>query len=180
MPRKVVTPEDLAIKYGPCEGFVPDVLIEVMEPHTKKRRRFDYIRVEKDGDFSYGYTPNESDPLYALPPRGSWQCFECHGKVRVTEVSYRALHVKDVPGFVYFIQSGETGPFKIGWSQNVERRLAELQVANPSQLFLRGMVPGTMESEQEFHRRFQEAHVTGEWFQNSVELRDFVESLAVE
>lgn len=66
--------------------------------------------------------------------------------------------------FVYFIQSGEHGPVKIGLAQDPLRRMAELQTGNPEDLFLRHVVPGKRADEGKLHHRFREARVRGEWF----------------
>lgn len=175
--KLVVTPEELEAKYGPCSGFTPDLLIRVFDPRSGRTLQEDFIRIEPSGDILFGYPPGFKDPRYARTKRGPWQCFNCHGAIKEVPVSLRQVHVNDENGFVYFVQIGEDGPFKIGWSQDVQRRLGELQVANPSRLYLRGTLRGTRRTESEFHVRFKSAHVGGEWFQNTEEIRNFLSSL---
>lgn len=177
MARRTVTAQDLIERYGSCEDFVPDVYVRVQDARTKAVLRTDYLRVEEEDGIEYGYVPGASDPQYAKPPRGGWQCFEVHGLVKDWPVSFREIALKEEEGFVYFVQVGDSGPYKIGWSQDVERRIAQLQVANPGKLILRGTVPGTRETETEYHHRFRTARVMGEWFQNTDELKEFVRSL---
>lgn len=77
---------------------------------------------------------------------------------------------------VYFIQTGETGPVKIGSSHDPESRLRSLQVANPDRLTLLGAIPGGYERERQLHSRFAHLLVHGEWFRPAVELADFIRS----
>lgn len=178
MARKVVTFEDLERRYGPsCEGFVPEIFVQVVDPRNHVVLREDYMVVRIEGTLEFGYVPGDSEPVYAKPPKGGWQCMLTHGLVKEWDVSFRQVRQKDEEGVVYFVQVGNEGPYKIGWSADVSRRMGELQVANPSHLHLRGTVPGTRETEAEFHQRFRAAHVSGEWFQNTEELRAFIQSL---
>jgi hypothetical protein len=66
------------------------------------------------------------------------------------------------PGYVYFITDGEL--VKIGYSEQLPRRLAGLQTANPRQLRLVKAIPGTVEDEALLHDRHQPHHVRGEWY----------------
>jgi hypothetical protein len=68
------------------------------------------------------------------------------------------------PTFIYFIQSGEEGPIKIGFSNRPARRAPELQTGNPRELLLRHVVPGDRAMEDQLHRRFEPARIRGEWF----------------
>lgn len=77
--------------------------------------------------------------------------------------------------FVYFIQCGDAGPIKIGIAQNVERRLADLEIASPYPLRLLGVVSGGQEREGELHRRFASQILKGEWFSPSSELLGYIE-----
>lgn len=68
---------------------------------------------------------------------------------------------------IYFIQSGERGPVKIGYVQSgrsVDTRLAELQVGNPEQLRLLATAQGGPSTERKFHRAFSATRIRGEWF----------------
>jgi T5orf172 domain len=61
------------------------------------------------------------------------------------------------PTFIYFIQSGEDGPIKIGFSNRPDRRLPELQTGNPRELILRHVIPGDTSVERQLHTRFEPA-----------------------
>jgi hypothetical protein len=66
--------------------------------------------------------------------------------------------------FIYFIQSGEHGPIKIGLSDKPTRRLRQLQTGNPDELLLRHVIPGDLGGEKKLHTRFEPARIRGEWF----------------
>jgi Meiotically up-regulated gene 113 len=68
------------------------------------------------------------------------------------------------PAFIYFIQSGEHGPIKIGFSNKPTRRVPELQTGNPDELLLRHVIPGDLTVERKLHERFEPARIRGEWF----------------
>jgi hypothetical protein len=70
----------------------------------------------------------------------------------------------DDPTFIYFIQSGEHGPIKIGLSNGPNRRLPQLQTGNPDELLLRHVIPGDLGVERKLHQRFEPARIRGEWF----------------
>jgi hypothetical protein len=99
-----------------------------------------------------------------------------HGVLKSVVIRYDAFWRSplDLNGHVYFVEAGENGPIKIGWSQDVERRIGELQVANAHKLRLLGVVPGTMQKERELHGFFAHLRMEAEWFQNSVEIREYL------
>jgi Meiotically up-regulated gene 113 len=66
--------------------------------------------------------------------------------------------------FVYFIQAGDHGPVKIGFSNKPDRRLPQLQTGNHRDLQLRHVIPGDKDTERELHERFADARIRGEWF----------------
>lgn len=80
---------------------------------------------------------------------------------------------------IYFIQC--EGFIKIGKTMHVDRRLMALQLANPMQLTLVGLIPCTSaeldELEGQFHRKFKSLHHRGEWFRYEDELPLYVMSL---
>ena len=56
------------------------------------------------------------------------------------------------------------GCYKIGYSNDPVKRLAELQVGNPSRIELVGTVSGTIVEEKKLHDLFKGKRVSGEWF----------------
>lgn len=75
---------------------------------------------------------------------------------------------------IYFVQEGEGGPVKIGNSTWPERRLQDHQCGNPRTLYLLGSFAATRSTEREIHERFAEQRLTGEWFQPTTELLEYV------
>jgi hypothetical protein len=70
---------------------------------------------------------------------------------------------------VYFIQAGEGGPVKIGWSDDVGKRLRDLQGAHYEELRLLCVYGGLGRQghtrlEKVFHRVYAPARIRGEWF----------------
>lgn len=78
---------------------------------------------------------------------------------------------------VYFIQQGIGGPIKIGVSSNPERRVVNLQVANPTPLKIIATVPGTEKDELFFQMKFERFKIQGEWYLPDPELLMFIEEL---
>lgn len=78
-------------------------------------------------------------------------------------IRYWRKHV-DTPQFVYFIQSVDGGPVKIGTAENPVKRLAMLQCGNPQELAIRQVLAGGREVEQNWHDYWRSAHLRGEWF----------------
>lgn len=80
-----------------------------------------------------------------------------------------------VKGYVYFI--GGEGRVKIGFANNVAKRLSALQTSCPFELRLLASFQGKMKREREFHERFAALRMSGEWFRLEGEIKDFLESL---
>ena len=79
---------------------------------------------------------------------------------------------------VYFIQIGDDGPIKIGYvtnSSGTSNRFEALQSANPYVLRLLRVIPGTKQTEQEWHEKYKDVNIRGEWFEPSKELVDAIE-----
>lgn len=79
-------------------------------------------------------------------------------------------------GFVYFIQcKSELGAIKIGWAQNVKKRLKALQTACPHELEVIAYYgPTYREAEIETHELFAKHRLRGEWFYPHDELLKFI------
>ncbi len=70
---------------------------------------------------------------------------------------------------VYFIQAGDSGPVKIGKTNDVNKRLRALQTAHADTLHVRHVlndVSAVMETR--LHERFAEHRIRGEWFKPDV------------
>lgn len=76
---------------------------------------------------------------------------------------------------VYFIQTGEGGPIKIGYTDDVWLRLSQLQCSHSETLYIRAVIDGGERIEHEKHAQFAFDHIRGEWFRPSDKLLSFIE-----
>lgn len=81
-------------------------------------------------------------------------------------------------GLVYFIRC-ESGPIKIGRARNAEQRLAELQTGNPNALSIVATVAGGVVAERNYHAKFAEHRLRGEWFAPHPDILAEIERLTV-
>lgn len=92
-----------------------------------------------------------------------------------------AAHGKpDVPlahggtqSFVYFIRYGNKR-IKIGTCVNVRSRLQQLKTGVPGVAIVHYVTPGGRILETELHRMFTDDRISGEWFQFSAPIRDWI------
>jgi hypothetical protein len=71
-------------------------------------------------------------------------------------------------GYTYVIQSGDSGPVKIGQTMaDPQQRLSTLQTAHFDRLYLRALYDGA-HRERELHELFQRYRMNGEWFKPEV------------
>lgn len=75
-------------------------------------------------------------------------------------------------GFVYFAQPRGGGPFKVGWAVDVGRRIAELQVGNPSELVVAQRFRAVPALEARLHAKLEPWRLRGEWFHATRDARD--------
>jgi len=81
-------------------------------------------------------------------------------------------------GTIYFIRE-EDGPIKIGYTGNsIKSRLSQLQTSNAKQLLVLTTAKGDIKDEKMLHARFSPYHITGEWFEPSKELLDYIYPLS--
>lgn len=96
----------------------------------------------------------------------------------VDQEKYRTLIKEGYPGVteeVYFLQMDNADAYvKIGYSNNINGRVADLQVSSPYDIVLVDRLPGDRELERNLHRRFARYRVRGEWFRPSQEIFDFL------
>ncbi len=75
---------------------------------------------------------------------------------------------------IYFIQIGEDGPIKIGFTKSpIAYRISALQTASPYLLTLVGLIDGDEQAEQSLHEKFSEFRMKGEWFEPQSEILEF-------
>lgn len=158
------------------EGFVPTHHVRIFSGSLVSREDYVALKEPDSRGIRYGFVPGREEALYAVISNGKWQCFEGHGLIKDDPIRYVADYVPPsaCDGFVYFVQSGEGGPIKIGWSQDVERRILQLQTANAHRLHLIGRVPGRMEDEAAMHAKFAHLRMEGEWFRDHSEIREYL------
>jgi DNA-binding XRE family transcriptional regulator len=78
---------------------------------------------------------------------------------------------------VYFVQMGNHGPIKIGITGgNPLSRLVKMQSDCPWKLNILGAIPGNIEIEREFHKRFAAHRTQGEWFAAADEVLTVIRS----
>lgn len=78
---------------------------------------------------------------------------------------------------VYFVLSEDKKMVKIGYSNNVTKRVRSMSTGSPVKLTCIKTIPGGASEEAELHRRFAHLRQHGEWFIYSKELKDFVKDL---
>lgn len=79
---------------------------------------------------------------------------------------------------IYFIQSENGGPIKIGRADDLAKRVVGLQTGRPDKLIVLAAVPGTVADERDLHDRCATIRETGEWFMPTKALIAFIRSLA--
>lgn len=73
---------------------------------------------------------------------------------------------------IYFIQSKQY--VKIGFSDNPESRLRDLQTGSPHKLKLLATMPGCYQTETELHKVFADRRINGEWFRYDGMLKECI------
>ncbi len=82
-------------------------------------------------------------------------------------------------GQVYFIQMGEDGPIKIGFTHNIVNRMIALRTASPYKLNLLYIADGDTEAETNLHGVYRHHRLEGEWFSNADEIKRDIEAFKV-
>ena len=85
---------------------------------------------------------------------------------------------EDASGGVYFIQVGEKGPVKIGYSKDIDGRVAQLQTSHFEPLYLRAVLWGAGRAEERrLHEQFDDVRLSGEWFEASISLLRLIDEI---
>ena len=77
---------------------------------------------------------------------------------------------------IYLIVDENKNFCKIGYTENLEKRLVSIQIGNPLKLFVLSVIEGTEETEIKIHQMFLHLHKRGEWFLFMPEILDFFKS----
>jgi hypothetical protein len=75
---------------------------------------------------------------------------------------------------IYFILNSKNNTVKIGKTDNLQKRLSQLQTASDSCLVVILTLPGNIEKERELHVRFSDYRLNGEWFTFADEIKRYV------
>lgn len=78
-------------------------------------------------------------------------------------------------GHIYFVRAIETKFVKIGFAENVKKRVNELQVGCPFALLIEHTFPSVFDFEAYLHEQFNQYHYRGEWFVYSREVKSFID-----
>lgn len=81
---------------------------------------------------------------------------------------------KKPSALVYFIEAVGLARVKIGYSDNPEKRLAQLSTGSPVELRIMRTVAGGQELEKQLHAKFDHLRIDGEWFHLTKELQVFI------
>lgn len=68
-------------------------------------------------------------------------------------------------GFVYFIANAESGPVKIGYSLDPDKRLKQVQSGSHLRLTVLDRFRASEDAERLLHRLFRPTRLAGEWFE---------------
>lgn len=78
---------------------------------------------------------------------------------------------------VYFVQNGESGPIKIGYTRNIKNRMGSLRTEHGRACTLLATCPGGKSKEYSYHFQFAAGCVDKEWFHPSEALLAEIERL---
>jgi len=78
-------------------------------------------------------------------------------------------------GRIYFVQPTTGGPIKIGFSEDVARRLRDLQAMSPVKLRVISSFAGTIFDEKRIHEELKQFRAHGEWFHDVSEVREVID-----
>lgn len=100
-------------------------------------------------------------------------------KLKNTSLSALARKPSDDTDFVYLIRMGRTKMYKIGISNDPEKRLDRLQTASPYKLKLLNIFPAdnATAAEEKLHAVFHGQRKEGEWFSLTDEQRAVIEAI---
>src|SRR5258705_9513139 len=81
-------------------------------------------------------------------------------------------------GYVYFVTCERSWfPIKIGFAKSVPNRMRALLVGFPYEIKLLAVIRGDRALERELHARFAQWRLSGEWFDRTPALTDYIARL---
>ena len=120
-------------------------------------------------------TKSEAERHEMFSKAGLWE-----GEYENIESSLSKIEYNDKnPPFVYFIQQGNSGPVKIGFTRDdLYARVKRLQTGNPLPLKILAIIDGaSIRTEVSLHSRFSSCRLNGEWYAPSEELLIFINEI---
>ena len=120
-------------------------------------------------------TKNEAERHEMFLKSGLWEGLYENIESSLAKINYNDKN----PPFVYFIQQGNSGPIKIGFTRdNLYARVKRLQTGNPLPLKLLAIIDGSdIKTEVSLHSRFSSCRLNGEWFAPTEELLNFINEI---
>ena len=141
-------------------------------PGRKRVRiRAEFGSPEFAEEYAAAVDPNRPAPV-GKPPKKSKTSFVVSP---VFDDVPPGLMTSDRGSEVYFLRCGDR--IKIGFSQNVRRRMTELRSGSADDPVLLFTVPGARPLEEYFHKRFEYEHVRREWFSYDGAVKAFIEGV---
>jgi Meiotically up-regulated gene 113 len=104
-------------------------------------------------------------------------CSSCHDQYRSSRAESQASRKKKKAekSVVYFIQGGNA--IKIGYTTDLKSRLSSMQTDCPLPLVVLKTMPGGRPTETLLHEKFASARKSGEWFEPTIELIQYIKKL---
>jgi len=77
--------------------------------------------------------------------------------------------------YIYIVQLGKGGPFKIGVARNIDTRVKALQTGSHEKLYLLASIEydtsgAAREMEKKLHDLYKNSRLEGEWFSSRIQL----------
>ena len=91
-------------------------------------------------------------------------------------VTAKTIKRSDV-NFIYVIGNKEHGICKIGFTNNVFKRVKSIQTGCPYPLEIFCVIHGSMETEKKLHYKYKSLRLNGEWFKYENPLKESIENV---
>jgi hypothetical protein len=148
-----------------------------------------------DEDQLLGYPKNISQMIYMAYKNGFDECKNkqlnhyndiikklqaLSNQLNQTRESHNEEVKKSNPGnnlksYIYFLHAGNY--IKIGYSQDIHKRIKQLQTGSPFKLRLVLAIEGGVKLEKQLHKKFNKYRHQNEWFYYNLDIANFIESM---
>lgn len=112
----------------------------------------------------------KGDPRWDDYEKRKQEVDKIESQLRKSSTWHTRDYKEKYPGYVYFIQGESGGPIKIGYTNDVKKRVNTLQTGHPDTLRVLVVIPGSVKTEEEYHRKHGDARLRGEWFKPTEKL----------